>query len=222
LAFDAGTKTGVYILHSAPNYPAVLSDNTINSSLPDNTWEYGQHFYCVSLDETSLATVVTNLQVIYPVVYAQTGTFNQTSFEDSLLMQQVQTFSLVDGEVVTILSKSPNYTTGFLYEDIIQPYFQLELYVESWGRPYQPPICPGNSTYETLNIDYVQFDNGDGWDHYSDHSKWAVAPGNQGIACACDMNRMDSQSMRGGSCICMTNPVFYSAMAGIVQTVDQC
>ena len=223
IAYDNETKTGVYIMHSFPKFPNVSSDGlTINYSLPHNTYEYAQNAYCITLDETILSNLIENLPIEQPNVYLARGFFSSMIFANST-DHQVATFNLTNGDAQWYFTKNPNFN-GFLYEDIIGPYFNSSLAVESWGRPYQDPVCPHNSTYATVNIDKIAFNVLDTWDHYSDHSKWAitVGDGNPQVACLCDMNRMDTQEIRGGSCLCTKNSVIYSALSTITTLTDKC
>ena len=222
IAFDNATKTGVYIMHSIPKYPSLLADGkSINYSIPSSAYEYGQNAYCVSIDEDILSTIIGNFPIEKPHVYYSTGFFT-TLPTNSDEGYKVITYNLLNGDPQWFLTKNPKYQ-GFLYEDVIEPYFQASLAVESWGRPYQGADCPPTTSYSSVNIDYIGI-NSDGWGHYSDHSKWAitVGDGNPGLACLCDMNRMTSQERRGGSCLCVRTPSLYQALSNIVVLTDHC
>jgi len=223
LAYDNSSEQGVYILHSAPKYPNVSTHGYINYQLPSNTFTYGQHFYCSTLNTSNFATVVSNLQVIEPVIYYQSGLFNSISFNTSTKPLLINEYVLNNGDAQYILSKNPNFLP-YLYDYIMQPYLGVDLLVESWGRPYLPSLCTPEGESNVLNIDQIQFSNGDTWDHYSDHSKWAVTGGvnNPQYACFCDMNRMETQNVRGGSCICSNNTLLYTALSGIIASTDSC
>jgi deoxyribonuclease-2 len=222
IGFDNATQTGVYIMHSFPKFPDVLENGQINSTTPPNTVTYGQNCYCISIDKEMLGNILHNLPVKEPNVYHATGLFDGKAFtsnQDYLISQ----FHLLNGDDQWFLSKNARYA-GFLYEDIVQPYFKVNLAVESWGRPYQPPRCPPVGSYGSLNIARIAFNEKDAWDHTQDHSKWAVSVGESGIqiACLCDVNRMDSQGIRGGSCLCSKNKNLHRALSSIVKVTDQC
>jgi len=222
IGYDNKTDTGVYIMHSFPKFPQVFEDGTINSTTPPNTVTYGQSCYCISLDKELLGYILHNLPVKEPNVYYTSGFFNGmifTSREDYLISQ----FHLLNGDEQFFLSKNARYS-GFLYEDIVQPYFKVNLAVESWGRPYQPARCPPVGSYGSLNIARIALNDQDTWDHSMDHSKWAISIGEGGfpLACLCDVNRMDSQGIRGGSCLCSKNKNLHNALSSIVKLTDQC
>lgn len=222
IAFDNKTQTGVYIMHSFPKFPNVSADDGyIRYDLPSNTYTYGQNAYCISLDADSFGNLLNNLPVEWPNAYYSSGLFNSIVLSSDLPHATTQ-FNLLTGENQWFLTKSPNFT-GFLYEDVIAPYFNVPLAVESWGRPYQDPACPPSSPVTTVNIDRIALNSQDTWDHYSDHAKWAISiGGDTNIACFCDMNRMDSQEVRGGSCLCNDNPSIYEALMNIIVITDKC
>jgi deoxyribonuclease-2 len=221
IAYDNSTKSGIYIMHSFPKYPSVYSDNgQIEYTTPKNTYEYGQNAYCITLNEDALNKIHQNLPVEEPNVYHATGFFQDlanTSNSDYAVTQ----FNLVNGDNQWFLTKSPNYS-GFLYDDIIAPYFKVNLAVESWGRPYQPASCTIGK--EAMNIDEIRIDSGASWDHYSDHAKWAVTVGIglKNLACSCDMNRMTTQAKRGGSCLCTQNTLQFNAFSTLIVQRDKC
>jgi len=77
---------------------------------------------------------------------------------------------MLNGDTITLLSKSPSLN-GFLYENIIEPYFKTGLLVQSWGRPWMPPNCKPQSPYDSTNVQYIKIDEDDYWNGYNDHSK---------------------------------------------------
>jgi len=223
IAFDSASQTGVYIMHSIPSFP-YLDRNTgiMNTSIPNSGLQYGQHIYCISLDKEILGHLLNNIPLQKPCTYFASGIFAnlpKPSTADSAISQ----FHLLNGENQWFLTKNPKYN-GFLFENIVSPYFKVPLAVESWGRPYQNPLCPPHSLFSSVNINVIAFKNGDSWGHTSDHSKWAVTTGKTGpnLACFCDMNRMESQSKRGGSCLCSDNPYIYSALKNLIVQTDYC
>jgi len=220
IAFDNVTQTGIYVMHSLPKFPNVTDSGYIQYKFPKNTFKYGQNGYCLTLDKESLGHLVDNLPVEAPNVYYASGLFKylQPNSEEP---HKIAQFNVENGDTYWYLTKNPTYA-GFLYDDIIAPYFQTSLAVESWGRPYQDSQCSGS--YASLNIDQIAFNTEDTWNHYSDHSKWAITVGNSGLnlACLCDMNRMTTQQRRGGSCLCSSNPNLYNALSSIVVVTDKC
>jgi len=216
VAFDSQSNTGVYIMHSAPKYPTV-TNGQINTSLPSNTVTYAQNFFCINLDSKSLNLLIQNFEVTDPVIYYYSGTFKASY--SSKTNSAVNTFTLANGDNMFFLSKNPKYK-GYLYENIIEPYFKAGMMIESWGRPYEESECPPQYEYMSANVETVTMPNGDSWNSYSDHSKWGVVNGeNFNYGCSCDMNRMTSQISRGGSCLCMVNSNFYATLNNLITKV---
>jgi deoxyribonuclease-2 len=218
LAFDTDTQTGVYIMHSIPKFPTI-SNGKIDFTIPYTATNYGQNAYCISLDKELLGHVMNNIPLERPTGYHGTGLFTgiRSTSKDNFAISQ---FNLLNGDNQWFITKNPKFN-GYLYEDIIIPYFKTPLAVQSWGRPYQASICSG---YSSVNINTISFGGHDTWDHTSDHSKWAITTGSNGkrLACLCDMNRMESQTKRGGSCMCSDNTILYTALAKLVVHADNC
>jgi len=222
IAFSNSSQQGVYILHSAPKYPNISENGYINHSLPSNTRVYGQHFYCWSFNASILSQLIQHLIIIQPVTYYKSGLFAKINYNTtkSFLINQ---WNLANGDKNIMFSKNPDFVT-FLYENIIQPYLGVDLMTETWGRPYLPNLCSPEGANSIMNINLLKFPTGDSWDHYSDHSKWAVTTGNNNpkLSCLCDINRQETQNIRGGSCICNDNPQLYKALTSIIASFDSC
>jgi len=220
LAFDSSTNSGVYIMHSIPMFPTI-SHGKIESKVPFSATNYGQNVYCITLDKELLGHVMNNMPLSKPIGYYSTGLFEgvRSTSKDNFAISQ---FNLLNGDNQWFLTKNPKFN-GYLYEDIIIPYFKTPLAVQSWGRPYQASACPDNG-FTSVNINTISFGGVDTWDNTSDHSKWAITTGNNGkkLACLCDMNRMESQSKRGGSCMCSDNKILHTALTKIVSRADPC
>jgi len=220
IAFDSSTQTGVYILHSMPKFPSLNGDGaTISIKIPESALKYGQHVYCVSLDRESIGHVMSNIPLMKPIIYHSTGMFKSlpAKGKEHFLVSQ---FHLPNGEDQWFLTKNPSFS-GFLFEDVVSTYFGVNLATESWGRPYQGPHC---SRLHSVNILKVAINGQDQWKNTNDHSKWTVSTGASGIkvACLCDMNRMNSQGSRGGSCLCSRSANLHRALSNIIKETDHC
>jgi len=223
IAYDNDTRSGVYIMHSLPKFPQVTnSTGHIDYNFPDTTDIYGQNMYCISLDKEILQQILTYLPLEKPNAYYASGLF-ENFHTDSKANYTVTQFTLLNGDNQWLFTKNPKYP-GYLYEDVISDYFQVALAVESWGRPYQANACPPSVPFAVYNILKIALDDVNTWDHTSDHSKWAVTVNDDKtkLACLCDMNRMTSQSSRGGSCLCSDNKNLYKALTGVFSQGDPC
>jgi len=223
IAWDQSSGRAIYVMHSVPKYPNVSADGKITAEVNRNAYTYGQNFFCVNLEISDLTTLHQNLQTVQLTVFYSSGAFSGAEWlpvggPDFT----VNDFKVSNGDTITMLSKSPDYNQ-FLYEGIIEPHYQTGLQVESWGRPYQNPECAPQSGFDSTNVNLVRLSNGDSWQNWWDHSKWAVSfDATVGIACPADMNRMASQITRGGSAFCYKNAKLYNAYKSIVSQIQQC
>jgi len=191
--------------------------------LNQNAFEFGQNFFCVNLQLENLSTLKEHFQTLELSVIYKSGEFKAMDFfQESGLEKSIYQFKMSNGDNITLFSKSPTYK-GYLFEGIIEPYYQMGLMVESWGRPYQKAWCTPHHVYNSTNVKQVKMSNGDSWTNEEDHSKWAVPfGGNLTIACVCDMNRMYSQVIRGGGAFCYNNTKLYKAYKNVVAGHETC
>jgi hypothetical protein len=218
LAYDPKTKTGVYIMHSLPGYPKISDAGVIDPKVDEDNDKFAQHVFCLSLNEASYQAVANNLAVENPNIYFGTGIyekFPKRTVEES----KVTKIQGGAGEKIVMFTKAPRFA-GLLFEDIIIPAIDAPLAVESWGRPYQKPSCFLKKN--SVNINQLQFATKDTWSHGNDHSKWAVTSAKLKVACFCDMNRMESQAKRGGSCFCIEDANVHQALSSLIVDTDKC
>lgn len=223
LGFDNSTNQGVYVLHSAPKYPSISEEAVIDYVMPENTDTYAQHFYCMTLSQVNFNLVVPHLKVIDPTIYWTSGVFKGMNINSTQLVE-IDELTLSNGDFHWFFSKNANYFP-YIYEGIVQPFLGLGLQVESWGRPYLNSFCPPQVNEPVVNVNQVSFPGTNiTWNHFEDHSKWAITTGSPTTeyACLCDMNRMETQNNRGGSCACTTNQILYEALVSIISQYDEC
>lgn len=62
------------------------------------------------------------------------------------------------------------------------------------------------------------------WKYTDDHSKWGVSTGSSSSpwVCVSDMNRMESQWVRGGGTVCFKNTGLWKALSGVITNADSC
>jgi len=221
VAWDTTTKTGFYIMHSAPKFP-IVDDDKVTPTLQKNALKYGQNFFCVTIDESGLEAIQKNLAVSYPSVYYDNGQLGPQTFDDS--KSTSETFQArLSGDHFVYLSKSPNATDIFIYEDVMSPYFKTQFMVESWCHPGQEPMC--DKKYPSVNIKTITHtDSGISFPEEADHSKWAISyKGRKHVSCSGDMNRADTQAKRGGCSLCFeSNSNYYKALSSLVAEHDDC
>jgi len=222
LAYDEKKGSGVYIIHSLPNFPEIMN-NQLVYEFPSNTHTYGQHVYCVTFQKETLEEILESLMVVEPHGYFSKGIFKDfdTRRRKESLPSRIINWNLTNGDMHYMFTKSSKHAK-YLYEDMISGYFGSSLHVSSWGRPYQLPSC--GLSFKTLNVKKIMLHNGDSWTGGSDHSKWAVSERGVGrpVTCFCDLNRMTSQKSRGGGCLCSSNRSLHEAFSSMIVETDSC
>jgi deoxyribonuclease-2 len=243
LATDA--TQGFWLVHSMPNWPnAPFGEGGSNNPgiLPDDT--YGQSFRCVSVTKTTVNNIADTLRVDDPKVYegyipdalqASMGAFQQliNKEENDNVNNTVLTFTSLQGTTYFQVAKSKEWDKD-LWDDLVAPYFETPLYVETWikgsgGR--QSSICNTSTTnahpkvqpYDVYQVEYVQMNDGVEWKNTADHSKYCVATGSDSmLTCVGDINRMCSQERRGGGALCLQDEGQHTAFTAILKSTEAC
>lgn len=112
----------------------------------------------------------------------------------------------VGGATFTSLAKNAQWDND-LYEGLVAPTFGSDLLVESWLRgSKEGSYCKPKYSYKVVDVSSMSLDGGKAgnitWTETQDHAKWALALDQSNLVCVCDINRMTTQRVRGGGCIC--------------------
>jgi deoxyribonuclease II len=96
-----------------------------------------------------------------------------------------------------------------------------EFVTETWQRSsggISPDICEPKKEIVNLHEIEIEIDKENiQWKETVDHSKWAVSLNKeQPISCFADINRMDSQALRGGSATCFTQKIIHNNMLKLI------
>ncbi|XP_072015557.1 plancitoxin-1-like [Amphiura filiformis] len=220
VALDA--TDGFWLVHSVPRFPNQASGGGAYS-WPPNAETYGQSLLCISFNFNQFEEIGQQLLYACPNTYeSQMPPFTnvlpilQSALGEGPCIYNSRSTVLqaTNGQQFVSFAKSVNYNLD-LYSGLVAPYFQKNLFTETWQHDsfYKIPSYCGNP--QVVNINRVQLGfNAPGYDHYeylstSDHSKWAVAsdqpppPPNQQVVCIGDINREYSQVCRAGGTVCM-------------------
>jgi len=218
IAYDLQTDTGFYIMHSTPKFPTI-DDSIVSPKIPSTGKIYGQHYICTTIDHQGLHSLLNGLAVSRPNVYYDNGNLKPANSNDHTHTETIQI--RMNHQKIIHLSKSPKHLDYF-YSSVVSPFFNVNLSVESWNHPLEPPQCDG--AHSCVNIQHVKFDPDVCWTIYQDHSKWAISDeGNRNVACFADINRAKSQNKRGGGALCFdNNSHIYFALRSLVTDYDTC
>ena len=247
----ASTSGGFWITHSWPHFPTLSGDaysvpppiapqygqqilcvsldagnlNTLAASLQQ-----------IDLDAHDSVVPSGELSTLYPNIVALLAGQRVSGSAET-------TITSVGGSQWRFFSKSGDWGKD-IFEDLIQPALGVDLRVETWRRsPQMQTYCPPTYPWASRNVETLAVEDSDGtllpFKYTVDHCKFAVtdpaantqrqamqapplAAGNVSWACIADNNRMTSQWARGGGSVCTTNSVIYTALASLIQTVDDC
>jgi deoxyribonuclease-2 len=113
-----------------------------------------------------------------------------------------------------------------IYGNLIGPFYNENLVVETWQRPYEDPLVPPtvpDSVYSVLALQspIYAFDQ-TAWKMTQDHSKWGISTDSSNpVFCVGDINKQKSQWKRSGGMACIVDQTFFNAYSGLVTKTDQ-
>jgi len=230
VGFDA--NGAFWLIHSVPKYPPAVSGGG-TYSYPASGTDYGQSFLCTSLPFEAIENVAYQLLYTAPDVY-------DSNLPDSLASQlpgvkavinkdhitvantSVMAFTTVGGNDFVHLAKTAQWGED-LYESFVAPYWNVDLYIETWMRPKMASFCPPTYDYAVMDITKVTLWDGIAFTETKDHSKWAIsASSDDSVVCIGDINHQPSQFARAGGTMCFANSSVYSVFQSFVTTADTC
>lgn len=229
IAINTKDKTGFYFGHSMPNFPEIVKGQ-IDATIPDSANIYGQTFFCISLDKSSIESIAGNIKQSRPNIYF--SNVDSPDFPNLVHLADVPKLLKISADwnslniipvgskdKITVFSKTNRKIS--MFEDVLVPQLHCSLQAETWGRPYQDSLCDVQKGLNSKNIVDISFNEKISWNNKQDHSKWAICEQKQ-IVCVGDLNRMDSQKNRGGSFFCFENQNLWKAFNKVIKTVEAC
>ena len=230
-----------WLIHSVPRFPPDPQEGT-GYRYPDSRPSNGQSFMCIKADYGALGAILNSLFYTWPWIYARNAPdVNQANFPDHWRVingdhqrntQDNTNLQFIGprGEFI-VFSETGSFARD-IYKDWMALYFQrnynprryrLQMFVETWRNgagTRMPSDCTGGT--DVFNVNRIQFNLV--YHNYfyvttTDHSKWAVT--NTGFVCVGDINRMVSQTKRGGSSVCLWVPLLQEQIRDSI-IYDQC
>lgn len=225
LAYNSAAMNGFFLCHSIPKYPA-FNKLKVNISIDASEKIYAQHAFCLSTGSDVLADLITKILPTRPNLYA--NNLNNPNFINNL-MASGQIKSPDYNSLFTYRNYTVNQTSmkfifkngglnASIFEDGLNNMLKSPILAETWGRPLQDPWC---GTYPVGNVANIVINAQINWQESQDHSKWACATKNN-YCCFGDMNRMDSQWVRGGAFYCLQSSYLKQAITKIVTASNLC
>jgi len=237
------TQAGAFwLIHSVPAFPPWMNQG-YNGYAPPASTTYAQSFLCITLAVPDFNLVGLQFYYNFPQYYD----WNMPSWVPQQMIDSVTKSShttAAASNVVTFTPPSPYNTnspfgnvlfTSFaktsnwgqeLYEFLVAPYWNSDLYVETWmdGTNPQPTFCINDTIqYNVMNVRNLTTAWGVDYPETKDHSKWCVVTHNlTDILCIGDINRQQSQATRGGGTCCFKMPQLWTDMTNMIWIADQC
>ncbi|XP_070152127.1 plancitoxin-1 isoform X3 [Polyergus mexicanus] len=213
-----------------------ISGNRSEYGYPSSGENYGQSFLCISIDGDQFDLIGQQLMfnqiIIYrrniPVTFAAsfpvlTDAANQKRVRHAPFTSKAILRSSGDIKFLSF-AKSDKWQKD-LYDEFVAPTLWSDLFAETWlnGRGRLPSDCEHTKVYNVVSISLQAFDID--FKSSRDHSKWAVAiegKANQTWICIGDINRADTQYLRGGGTVCLNHRKVWENYRHIVNDVEPC
>jgi deoxyribonuclease-2 len=200
--------------------------------MESNAWMYGQSVMCLTLNATTLAAILVQMQLNAPQVYdwrvinsaespaAAAITALGNGVTNTAPTCQAAVYETQGGAAFTYFAKSKTWNNE-LYSECVALHLQTPLIVESWIRGSATgPSC--SSTEQVLDVQKLNYDGFD-LSEYNDHSKWAVGSDQDSpIVCIGDINRMTTQYARGGGTACIESQPFAEFLRTSTASTNSC
>jgi len=219
LAFDAGTKTGYWLLHSWPKFAEPKAK-------ADPTPKYGQTYLCLSLTLDTLEQIaalmfdhqqpqtylnrVDCLKDETSPLYKLAQTVNANAPGDSRTLD----LKTAGGMPFKVIAKNRNWNQDF-WNGLVGPALEDDMDVDTWIRGPVPPVADTDGIHKTFDIKYINLGPLGihmAWPETHDHAKWGITMHTDWI-CVGDINRMISQRKRGGGTIAFQNQVLWQGLS---------
>ena len=236
LVSDAGG--GFWLTHSWPEWPDLRGFAPAAGGVANASTIYGQSFLCVSLSAAGVEAVATALLRAEPLTY---DGFVPVALEQQFprLVELVGNVRVVTANP-TVLALNSSGGAGFtffskngvwgkeLWADLIAPSLALggEMLVETWRRsPQLPSSCNSSDYGNVLNVRQVALNISGSVVlklYTTDHSKYGISAVPSWV-CIGDINRMGSQSSRGGGAVCFQHAAnLWATLNATFVGVDVC
>ncbi|CAG0900521.1 unnamed protein product [Cyprideis torosa] len=224
--------SGVWLLHSVPKFPPVPADGY---GYPHTGRKYGQTAMCTTVHgprtiESIGHNFLLNDMYIYDAMipnsfrnFSPTMTLVATGhvrFDPPLsLVQHVWSAA---GNHFVIFAKSGKWHKE-LYTDLVAPTLGQNLFTETWQNGHGRLLSNCSEGHPRVqNLEDLSFDVANvKFSSHDDHSKWCISQNElQPWVCVSDINRMVTQTVRGGGCICFDNLNLWKLFRALFKASD--
>ena len=179
IGFQASSNTGFYLMHSTPGWAKTIdTPNIYDSDI------YGQHFFCVSFNQTQLETLGKHMYVTRPFIYQNTFSLSNATYPyfysvinllynstNSTIYQKLYSNG---GQEFDLIAKNCQASSQLWSQ--VSDFFNNSFKVETWLRDSSSvPDCLGNKVELIGTLKFCS--NGTNCTTFietQDHSKWGV------------------------------------------------
>lgn len=195
-----------WLIHSVPNFPRVFKGNNISEI------EQGEHIYGQSFCYTQYTYTKSKLDnILQQLVMMEPNIFNKQMEGDlPKSTKSTEIKEIAFSENVCHIAKSPVHSID-IYSEYLCKKDKSIWTVETWKRGSKIKKVSNNMLdVETLTYENTMYKDS------QDHSKWAACEQYCFIG---DLNRMESQSKRGGGGLLIRDEKMARAFQGLVDEV---
>lgn len=251
-AMMANNKQGFWLIHSVPNYPPLPNSgndtrrrnveedltpgNRSEYDYPSSGENYGQSFLCISVDSDQFDSIGQQFMYNQIIIYRRNilNTFVATfpNLTAAAMQKRIRkapftskTLLKSSGGVEFVSFAKSDKWQKDLYEQFVAPTLKTDLFAETWlnGRGRLPSDCEKVKVYNVVSIHLKSVDID--FTSSRDHSKWAVAvdgKNNRTWTCIGDINRADTQYVRGGGTVCINDQKVWENYRKAVNDMEPC
>ncbi|XP_074601100.1 deoxyribonuclease-2-alpha-like [Brevipalpus obovatus] len=233
-----GEETGFWLIHSIPHFMPTPEEFSQGLRHPSSGRVKGQTAICLTFDKSEIPKVTRQLLVEKVNVYGSRIVMEQNLMK--LLDEDYQeekkisrsTMKTKNGVHLEHFAKTPSFPTREkidLFSRMAQD-LGTNLNVQTWKSGpggNQASDCSKNSDVKNIVFMAMKMKNGaetSEWKYTKDHSKWAVSDSAEDNPQTCigDLNRMNSQLIRGGGMMCMPDPDVQKAFKDMIHEMEPC
>jgi deoxyribonuclease II len=244
LAFSKKEKSGFYLLHSTPRFPAVGE-----VEFPDDEREYGQTFLCVTLDYSTVGEIAEIVRLHHePQVYASKNIPDDAGSSLTKLARQDihpghakhplvadYQFRSKGRNDFRLFAKNKKWSEPLngrdhgkdFWNHLVGPALRDNIDVETWrrGQVFEN-VDPGTNavTMDVLGVNLGSIGyHGYQWPFTKDHAKWGSTEHrpagfllrHPGYVVIADINRDESQAKRGGGGLAFQHDGIWKALKSV-------
>ncbi|KAG9510552.1 Deoxyribonuclease-2-alpha, partial [Fragariocoptes setiger] len=243
LVMDIKNDIGFWLRHSLPRFPVPI-ENSVDDMFERNLGSYSQLFMCITLKPSvALKTIADHL--ITMRVHSFQNRFSKAALKLAPVLKDAVTlrkrfekttdqtlhssFRSYSGQNITLFSKTKDFQFDIYVE--AAKAMHNDMLVTAWRQGsgnFMPSQCDLSSSKVNNVESFEYFDNATGtkyeWPITKEHSKWAIThtANNGALFCVGDLNRVDTQFMRGGGLMCIDNKQIHDAFSSLVRTYCGC